>query len=115
MIRQVTLDRANRKKDKSVSLTFVTQLEQSSNEFMEVDELLNNNGTIYFKTEGKITQKEIDAINVADLKTEGKSKSQRLRSVLYILWQQLETGNSFNDYYADTLESIIEHYKNKLT
>jgi hypothetical protein len=30
LLRQVTLDRASRRKDKSVSLTFITSLEQSS-------------------------------------------------------------------------------------
>ena len=52
---QVTLDRASRKKDKSVSLSFVTQLEQSPEEFMKIDRLLDDSGVLYFKSNGNIT------------------------------------------------------------
>jgi len=37
VIRQVTLQRANRKSDKSISISFVTSLEESTEDFMEVD------------------------------------------------------------------------------
>lgn len=49
----------------------------------------------------------------------GKSQSQRLRGVLYILFEQdkqkNETGgDQFHDYYKRTLEEIITHYKSKI-
>tara|TARA_R110000772_G_scaffold67579_2_gene150043 strand:- start:14239 stop:14361 length:123 start_codon:yes stop_codon:yes gene_type:complete len=37
IITQVTLDAATRKKDRSVSLRFVTNLEQAGDEFMGMD------------------------------------------------------------------------------
>jgi hypothetical protein len=56
MLRQVTLDRANRRKDRSVSITFITDLEEDN--FMEIDEKLGRSGIVYFKDSGELTQKE---------------------------------------------------------
>ena len=117
---QVALDRSNRRKDKSVSLTFITQLEQSSEEFMKIDSLLNDSGVLYFKSNGNLTKEEIKELESVEIEVEGKSKSQRLRNVMYILHQQLSESNavirniSFNDFYATKMEEIIEHYKGNL-
>lgn len=120
MLRTVTLDRASRKKDRSVSLTFVTQLEQTSEEFMEIDSLINTNGVIYFKGGETLTSEEINAIDSSDIPVEGKSKSQRLRNVLYLYHKEQNITDKqdlhydFKDFYALEMERIIEHYKNKL-
>ena len=113
MIKQVTLDRASRKKDKSVSLTFITELEQSSAEFMEIDSNLDKHGVIYFKTNGKLTEEEVEQIDKVDIQAEGKTKSQRLRNVLFIYNQQ-NGDKDFKEFYADEMEKVIEHYKSKL-
>lgn len=109
-----TLDRANRKRDKSVSLTFVTSSEQSSEEYMAIDKELNQTGVLYFKPDGQLTQKEIDELDNVDIELEGKSKSQRLRNVMYILWQQGAEGKNFKDFYSDRMELLIEQIKQKL-
>ena len=113
ILKQVTLDRANRKKDRSVSLTFVTSLEQSSNEFMEIDELIGDAGVLYFKSNGNLTKEEIKELDSVEIENEGKTKSQRLRGVMFLLSKQ-DGINDFNSYYAKEMEKIIEHYKNKL-
>jgi hypothetical protein len=47
---------------------------------------------------------------------DSKSPSQRLRNVLYRLWEQADGGYSdFNLYYLNKMETIINHYKDKLT
>jgi len=118
LLRTVTLDRASRKKDKSVSLTFITNVEQSSTEFMEIDEQLNQSGVLYFKPNGTLTQKEVDELDNVDIELEGKSKSQRLRNVMYVLWQQEVACNylrvDFKDFYSDRMELLIEQIKQKL-
>lgn len=115
MLKQVTLDRANRLKDRSVSLTFITSLDQTSIEFMEIDELINTSGVIYFKSDGGLTQKEIDAIDSSKIEVEGKSKSARLRNVLYVYWKQEDMGEqTFEDFYSDKMEKLITHFKDKL-
>jgi hypothetical protein len=114
LLRQVTLNRANRKADRSVSMTFTTQLEESSEGFMEIDSILNQNGILYFKPSGELTQQEIDEIEKSNIEVEGKSKSQRLRNVLYRLWEQSETEVNFNDFYSQRMEQLIEQIKDRL-
>ena len=114
MIRTVILEGATRKKDKSVSLRFTTSLEQSSEEFMEVDKLLDTHGILYFSSRDTLTQQEVDEIEKVDIEIEGKTKSQKLRNVLYILWTQSDKERSKSDFYAHKMDEVIEHFKSKL-
>jgi len=63
-----------------------------------------------------IEQKEIDAVDSLPIKDESNSKSnsQRLRSVLFINWQQSKQTTNFDDYYNSEMNRIIDHYKAKL-
>jgi hypothetical protein len=114
MILQVTLDRANRKKDKSVSLTFITDSEQTSEEFMEVDKKLNQHGILYFKDGGNLTQQEKDEIDNVEIEVEGKTKSQRLRGTLFVMWTQQGKQGEFTQFYSSYMERVIENIKSKL-
>jgi hypothetical protein len=114
LLRQVNLNRANRKADKSVSITFVTQLEQTSEDFIEIDENLGQNGVLYFKPNGELTTKEIEEISKTEIEVEGKTKSQRLRNVLYRLWEQTENSITFNEFYSQRMEQLIEQIKDRL-
>jgi len=114
LLKNVILTRANRKADKSISITFTTCLEQNSTEFMKIDELLSTNGILYYSQKDSLTQEEIDEISKADIKKEGKSKSQRLRNTLFILHKETQVKESFNEYYANQMENIINHFKNKI-
>ena len=44
-----------------------------------------------------------------------KTPSQRLRSVLYVEWEQKGSKESFEIYYMNRMDQIIEHLKSKLT
>jgi hypothetical protein len=112
ILRQVTLQRAARKSDKSISISFVTSLEESTEAFMEVDRLVNTSGVIYYSEKGNLTQQEKDEIDNVDIEVEGKSKAQRLRSTLFVYSKQ--ENKDFNKFYADEMERIIQHYKDKL-
>lgn len=48
----------------------------------------------------------------ADL--ESKTPSQRLRNVLYVLWEQSKVNEEFDSYYRRMMESLIEGVKRKL-
>lgn len=113
LLRQVTLDRASRRKDKSVSMTFITSLEQTSEEYMEIDALLNDSGVLYFKSSGSLSKEELKALDGVEIEIEGKTKSQRLRNVLYVLHQQGEVI-SFDEFYSLQMEKIIQHFKDKI-
>ena len=56
---------------------------------------------------------------LADLKADfdafGKSPGQRMRAVLYRLWEQVPEGyDDFNLYYQFKMEQLINHIKTKL-
>lgn len=114
ILRTVVLDRINRKKDKSVSITFITSTEQTSEQFMELDKQLDQRGVLYFKPKGLLTTAEADELDNVDIELEGKSQSQRLRNVLFVYWQQSNSSIDFKQLYKSETERIIEHYKGKL-
>jgi|6_EtaG_2_1085325.scaffolds.fasta_scaffold40783_2 hypothetical protein len=107
LLRGVVLDRASRKKDRSVSITFVTDKEQTVQEFSEIDALLGTGGAIYYKSGGIISAKEQKAIKTAKIDNNSKSKSQRLRGALYGLWNSLDTSLDFETFYAGRMEQMI--------
>jgi len=114
ILKQVCLDRSNRKKDKSVSLTFITDREQTPEEFMEIDKLGNSMGILYYKASGELTQAEVDELDNVDVELEGKSKSQRLRAVLFVYWKQLGEQGEFGQFYSSYMERQIAKVKSKL-
>ena len=114
IVRQVSFESANRKKDRSVSIRFTTDLEQSTEEFMEIDKMLNSRGILYYSDKGELTQSEIDTLDNVDIELEGKSKSQRMRSVMFLLWKQDGEVVEFKKYYSDKMERIIDQIKSKL-
>ena len=121
LLSTVTLDAVTRKKDMSITLRFTTQLEQSSEQLMEMDKVLNESGVIYFKPNGELTTEEVEELENVDLPVEGKSKSQKLRNTLYVLYSQsacsdknLSVYFDFKTFYSNEMNKINEHYKNKL-
>jgi len=108
------LDGYQRRKDRSVSLRFVTQ-EKTSTEIMDIDRLVDTFGILYFRGEERINHEELEALDAVelDLYDEPKSQSQRLRNVLFKVWNQDPRGD-FKEFYKHETERIIEHYKRKL-
>lgn len=57
---------------------------------------------------------EIDSLKV-EYEDGSKPPSQRLRGVLYRLWEKNPEGYKvFNDYYQYQMDKLINHFKNKL-
>lgn len=108
------LDGYQRRKDRSMSLRFLTQ-EKTSAEVMQIDELCDAFGILYFREVERLNQDEIEELDAVDLDVydQPKSQSQRLRNVLYKLWAQDKVGD-FKEFYRRETERIIEHYKGKL-
>ena len=116
LLRAVTLLRANRKSDKSVSLTFETGLEQSSEQFMEIDMAVGMAGYLMFKPESQLTDKEIKAIESLKTDLGGKSKSKRLMNVLFVYWETVNKHGfeDFADFYEVQMEKYIGEIKETL-
>lgn len=102
-------------KDGSVSVSVETN-ELSPGKAGELFSLRNKVVMMYLSPKDVITQKELKQIDALDAgMNEGKSQSQRIRAVLYLLHQQDSEGfKSFEEYYRAKTERIIEHLKSKL-
>jgi predicted GTPase len=119
LLKQCTLDGVTRRKDKSLKISFITSLEQSSSELMEVDKLLDSSGVLYFKQSAGLSTDEITQIDKVVLdKPNGKTQSERLRNVLYIYCKQKigkePTKEQFAEFYQKYTEKYITYIKDQL-
>lgn len=57
-----------------------------------------------------------DKVDLVEIKgeTETKRPSQRLRAVLFLIWKQEGEKDTFEDFYRNKMETIINHFKEKL-
>lgn len=100
--------------DKSASLTFST-LELDVNKMGMLFSLQGKTGALVFKAEGDLTKNEILMCENMEIELGGKTKSERLRNVLYRNWELDNEGNeTFDKYYSLKMEIIITHFKGKL-
>lgn len=104
-------------KDGGWSIRFHTNEPNKS----QIDSMLANHnqfGVLYFEG-GKEElsndiSNELDSIDL-DIYDKPKSQSQRLRNVLYRLWEQENDDMvEFKEYYRMKTEAIISHFKDKL-
>ena len=119
LLKQCSLDGVTRRKDKSLKISFITSLEQSSSELMEVDKLLDSSGVLYFKQSEGLSTDEINQIDKVVLdKPNGKTQSERLRNVLYIYCKQKigkePTKEQFAEFYQKYTEKYITYIKDQL-
>jgi hypothetical protein len=121
------ITRYNRRKDRSVTLTFETQ---EIPDISDVDEMVMREafGVMYFREteEGVLSEDELRELDAADLDLERpeKSPSKRLRSVLWLVFcesepflsrmDKEEKNKRFRDFYRKEMERIIEGYKARL-
>ena len=102
-------------KDKSYKLTFES-FELTPEQVVGLNSSLGKAGYLAIK-EDPFKQSEKDMINnlEADFEDKKKSQGQRLRGVLYRLWEQTPEGyEDFVKYYDFKMEKMINHYKDKL-
>lgn len=102
-------------KDKTLKLVFETN-EPSPEQLMEIAKLSQSFGFLAFKKDAfKTEEKDLLKSLKTDFEETGKSKSQRLRGVLYRLYESKPEGHKvFDDYYNSKMEQLINHFKDKI-
>ncbi len=108
-----TLTRAVRKVDRSLSLSFTTNLEISSEEFEAIDQMHMSEGWLQFAPTMQFV-KEVPSEDVSDKQ---KSQSKRLRNVLFLIWESDTSPNKLSDFeafYRTQMDIVINHFKLKL-
>ena len=108
-------------KDKTLKIVFETN-EVTPEQMTNIAKNLQQFGYLAFKKE-VFKQADKDALNSLDTEyqSKGKSKSQRLRSVLYVYYNQKDCSDKdgavyldFTEFYNNEMERIIKHFKDKL-
>lgn len=112
---QGTVEGLQTRKDRTLKITIGSQ-ELKGKQMAELMDL--NQSLVYVYISPKaVTVPEIDAIDSVEVDAPKtvKSASKRLRSVLHCIWENNATGvDSFEDYYKQRMESIIDFYKDKI-
>lgn len=115
IILPATLENLRTLKDGSLKIQFET-LELTPQDTLGLLENMNKFGYLAFKKEpfGEAEKKVIEDLET-EFENKGKTPSQRLRSVLYLMWQKNNEGfDTSVRHYDHYLEKIINHYKSKL-
>ena len=98
--------------DRSLRLQIDVSKELTPEENAAIFALYNKLGYFIFK-EAELLPEDVNVPEyVKEFKTD-KSPSQRLRAVLFLIWDKKKEGN-FNSFYGSKLDEIIEHFKKSL-
>jgi hypothetical protein len=97
------------KVDRSLGLSISTP-ELSSEEKTEVMNLQGVNVNLLIEP----LDEEAPELLQVNKEIEGKTPSQRMRAVIFILWKQLGEPGQFETYYLDKINRLIEALKNKI-
>jgi hypothetical protein len=104
------LSRIGFTKDGGLSLGFHTN-ELTAADKVIASEYMGKFGWLLFK-ESQYTESDVPTDDPPS--DEDKTPSQRLRAVLYVLWQQKDSKESFELFYRDQLERAISRVKRLL-
>lgn len=99
------------KVDRSVRLEFETR-EMSGSEVATLTDLRQSEGWLLFSP-NELTITDIPD-EKADSMTGRKTQAQRLRAVLYKVWESGGKGGTFEDFYQRNMETIIDKFKEKI-
>lgn len=112
---QSTIESVQTRKDKTLKITIGSQ-ELNAEQMAELMSFNQSLAYTYISPKS-ITEAEKEAIDAVEVETpkQSKSQSQRLRSVLFKIWETTRTGiDDKNKHYEQEMERIIEHYKSKI-
>jgi hypothetical protein len=106
---QAIITSLSAKADGSLGIRLTTP-ELSPDEKVAFMELQNVNIEAWFKP----TDDSVKDIIEVKSEVDRKSPSQRLRGVLFVLWEQEGRNGDFTNFYNTKMENIINHLKSKL-
>lgn len=102
------------RKDRTVSITLGTQ-ELAPDKAAEIFSLNQKMATAYLTAAEEIPQQDQEIIDTIEPDLPGKSPSQRVRAILFLLWKQNNEGfKDKNLHYLHHMEKIIDHLKSKI-
>ena len=107
----VTLDRYNRKKDRSVTLSFTTLFEVSNEDLSVIDGYHQEAGHLLFKV-NSFTNEDIPQ---EDVETDvSKSQSTQVRDALWVLYKARGGNPSDKEKWNQFYRKMMQAYKHKV-
>jgi hypothetical protein len=109
----VIIENISSRKDKTWKIIVGTN-EITPQKAGELSQMVNGMAICYISPKGP-NQSEIDQVDKVNPEFGGKTQSQRLRNVLYKLFEQDQEGyKDFDSFYRDKTEKFIEFLKAKI-
>ena len=109
-----TVEAVRTRKDHTLSVTLGTQ-ELSPEEGGRLLAMSGKLSAVYICEKESVPQDVLDQVDKAQVDRPGKSQSQRLRAILYKLFEQEPEGyGNFDEYYHSKTEAWITKLKTKL-
>lgn len=105
----VVVNNLNPRKDKSWRIGFETARELSGEEVKILIDHFQGEGWLQFSPNDDIPPPPDDPADAGV-----KSYSQRLRSHLYAFWKQEGGGGSFQGFYGNYMEKLLENIRERL-
>jgi hypothetical protein len=107
----VTFDSANRRKDRSIRMSFSSMFEMNTEDFMEIDKQLQQSGWLVFSTK---EVKEMD-IPDEDIETDiAKSQSTQIRDALWVLFKARGGENKDKDAWNIFYRKQMQTFKGRI-
>jgi hypothetical protein len=100
------------RKDRSYSLKFETR-ELRGSEAATLLDLLQNEGWLLFSPNDNLAEVDIPD-EKADAMMGTKTQAQRLRGVIFRVWEMKGSQGSFDQYYTSVMENVIDKFKEQL-
>lgn len=108
------IERIATRKDRTVAITVGTQ-ELAPDKAGQLFHLQDRVVCVYISEKETIPQSEIDKVDALNPEFGQKTQSQRMRNVLYKLFEKNSEGfKDFDSFYHHHSEVIIEHLKKKI-
>jgi hypothetical protein len=111
---QAQIEAISTRKDKTVKLTIGSQ-ELPNSKAGELFSMQNSIVNLYLSNNPIQDEMmaEIDKVSIDTIDKE-KSPSKRLKAVFFILWNNTDKKATFDEYYRQRMEQLIEHFKTKI-
>lgn len=102
------------RRDSTIKISLGLQ-ELSPSKGAELLQLQNRLVAVYISPKDTIPASDIAQVDAVDAELPGKTPSQRLRAVLWRLWESAPEGfKEFDGFYRSKMEAMIEHFKSKI-
>lgn len=102
------------RRDGTLKITLGCQ-EMSQSKAGELLTMQNKVCAVYISQKETVSQQVMDMVDQADVDVPGKTKSQRMRAVLFRIWENEKSGHkTFESFYAFRMEQMITDLKTHL-